>query len=583
MSALGGIVHFDAEKPVDRATAERLLSVITQYGKDAQNSWERRGALLMRSLLRTTPEDRLDRQPVVSPESGRVTIFDGRLDNREELAATLEVDTARLRLMADSELVAHAFDAWQEQAFKRLVGDFALANWDQRSRWLLIGRDAVGYRPVYWHQSDGRFVFGSLPKFLFTIQGVPRELREESLHDYLCSIPLEPRATLFKSIYRVEPGEFLSIQAGKTSFHRYHSFEESAPLQLKDPMEYVDGLEEKLTMAVSCRLRSAGPVASELISGLDSSTVTAIAAKLLGASDRRLIALTGVLPENKREGAVRKGWHRDEAPGATALARMYENIDHILVESCGKSPLEGLRGRIESMDSPVYNPCNAGWVSDVQRAATNQGARVLLNGWQGNLTISHDGRSLLQSLLIRGRLISWWRILRAMRRRFPGLSRQWFLEFSIAPHVPSRLWAAYQSRKGKGLNLSSYSAVSPELQKRLNTDRRARRVGHDLMFRGNSNSIRLRLGPLLKTEFAGTCLSMNARDLEPRSPTMDQRLIEYCFSIPEKIYLHEGCPQWPIRKLGESILPPEIVGTRTRGYQAADWFEAVTAAREDLR
>lgn len=582
MSAVAGLIHYNSDKPVDRATTERLLSIITPYGKDAQNSWVGSGAVLMRSLLRTTPEDRLDRQPVVSPDSGRVTIFDGRLDNREELAAALELDSTSLRLMADGTLAARAIDAWHERACDWFLGDFAVANWDPATRRLLLARDSVGYRPLLWHSGRDFFAFASLPKALFAIPGVPRSLREDALHDYLCLMPTEPQATLFESIYRIEPGQYLILENNKPTAHRYHHFGTQKILRLKDPREYVDGLAEQLDHAVARRLRAIGSIASELSSGFDSSTITAIAARQLGARDRRLIAVTSVLPESKRDGPSLPGRHRDESCGAKALVAMHDNIDHLLVENPGHSPLHGLHERIGRTDRPVLNPINVPWMEEMWRATRNHGARTLLNGMGGNLSISHDGRSLLPSLLLRGRIFSWLRVAQAMRRRKDRPWR-WFLRFSIAPKVPDKLWAAYQRRKGFGLTLSDYSAISCDMQARFDTERRARKAGHDVFHRGIPDGVKLRTAPLYWVETAQTFLDLNAQGLDPRSPAMDRRLVEYCVSVPESIYLRNGQPKWLIKELGRQLLPPEILHSRTRGLQGVDLFDSAETTRDELR
>ncbi len=583
MSALAGIVHSDGGRPVDRALVDRWRSVIARYGRDAQHHWAGGGVLLMRALLRSTPEDRLDHQPLVSPTSGRVLVFDGRLDNRQALAESLNLDADQLRLLSDSAIVARVLDRWGEAGLKHLLGDFALAAWEPKRRRLLLARDAVGYRPLFWYQDGERFVFGSLPKVLFAVPDVPRRLRADAVHDYLCLLPPPPHATLFDQILRLEPGQYLVLEQGRVKLDRYHRFGTGPLLKLADPREYVDGLAEQMERAVAPRLRAIGPLACELSSGLDSSTVAVFAARQLQARDQRLLALTAVLPEDKRAGPVPRGRHRDEAPGAVALAAMYSNIDHLLVESQGQSPLQGLQEYIESSDQPVFNPCNANWVDAVGQAALESGARVLLNGWQGNLTISHDGLPWLQALFWRGRWLAWRKLARAMRRRYPWVGRRWFFEHSLAPLVPPSWWGAYQRRRGRAVDLNDYSAVNPKLQARFNTRRRARERGWDLFYRGHPDGVRGRIQPLYQIEFAETCLEMNARGLEPRSPTMDRQLIEYCLSIPEAIYLHDGCLQWPVRELGRGLLPDEILSRYTRGYQAADWFESATAARADLQ
>ena len=104
MSAIAGIIQCDG-RPVDRATLERMQTVLTPYGRDVQNHVHQGSAAFLRTLLRTTPEDRLDHQPLVHAESGTTLLFDGRIDNRDELAHALGLSAAGTALMADSDLV----------------------------------------------------------------------------------------------------------------------------------------------------------------------------------------------------------------------------------------------------------------------------------------------------------------------------------------------------------------------------------------------------------------------------------------------------------------------------------------------
>ena len=96
MTAIAGIIQFDG-RPVNRATLERVQNVLAPYGRDAGNIWHQGAAGLVRTLLRTTPEDAFDRQPLVHPASGQVLLFDGRLDNRDDLLRELEIGRASCR------------------------------------------------------------------------------------------------------------------------------------------------------------------------------------------------------------------------------------------------------------------------------------------------------------------------------------------------------------------------------------------------------------------------------------------------------------------------------------------------------
>lgn len=576
MSAIAGIINFDG-RPVDMPTLERMQTLLTPYGSDAQRHVQQGSAAFLRTLFRTTPEDSFDRQPLVHAESGTTLVFDGRIDNREELTEALGITATEARLMADSALVLRAFLHWDTKAVARLLGDFALAVWQSRRRRLILARDALGYRPLFWHRQAGWLAFATMPKALFAVPGVPRALREAGVHDYLALIPITGQATLFEEISRVEPGQLVVLEEGRTVSEYHHRFDPTKQLKLRSPEEYIEALREQLDRAVACRLRAVGPVASELSSGMDSSSVTATAARLLAAENRRLLALTAV-PRAGFAGPVPSGRHADEGPGARALASRFENIDHVLFPSTGLSPAEGLRDLIEDLDRPPLNICNFVWVQQMHNEAVSRGCRVMLNGWGGNMTLSHDGATLFPWLLSRGKFLAWWREAQAMRRRYPKSTLQWYLKHSLATFVPAPLWRAYEARRNRGWSLEQYSAVNPELGQRLNTRGRARKAGIDLLYRTPPNGALFRINTIYLIDFGEYTAAQNASGFEGRSPLFDRRLTELCLAIPDTLFLRDGQPQWILKQMMRDILPPEILEAKTRGLQAADWFEATGSA-----
>jgi asparagine synthase (glutamine-hydrolysing) len=580
VSAIAGIIQFDG-RPVDTATIERMQTLLTPYGKDTQQHVHQGSAAFLRTLLRTTPEDSFDRQPLVHAESGTTLLFDGRIDNRDELAAALSLSATETRFMADSELVLRACLRWDTGAVERLLGDFALAYWQARRRRLILARDALGYRPLFWHRQEGFFAFATMPKALFAVPGVPRALREAGVHDYLTLIPMMGQETLFEDIYRVEPGQMVVVEEGRTLAEYHHRFDPDRRVKLGSTEEYVEALWEQLDRAVSCRLRAVGPVASELSSGMDSSTVTAAAARLLGDRNQRLLALTAV-PREGFDGPVPAGRHADEGPGAAALASRYENIDHVLVRSSGRSPVDGLREVVAALDRPPLNICNGVWVRAMHEVAAKRGCRVVLNGWLGNMTLSYDGSCYLTQLLGQGRVLRWWHEVQAIRRRRPRLGLLWFVKNSVAPFVPARIWHAYEMRRDRGYLLEHYSAVNPELSRKLDTPARARRAGIDLLYRGGRNGVLHRINALYLVDFGEYSAAQNAAGFEGRSPLVDRRLSEFCLAIPEELFLKDGQPQWILRQMVKEVLPAEILDRGTRGLQSADWFEATGAALPEI-
>ena len=570
MSAIAGIIQLDG-RPVDRATLERMQTVLTPYGRDVQNHIYQGSAAFLRTLLRTTPEDSLDRQPLVHAESGTTLLFDGRIDNRDELARALGLSTAETALMADSDLVLRACLRWDTGAVERLLGDFALACWQAPRRRLWLARDPLGFRPLYWHQQFGFFAFATMPKGLFAIPGVPKALCEETLHDYLCLLPMIGPQSFFKDIYRVEPGQWLVFEDGRVTTHRYHQFDPNRELKLSSDDEYVEAFGEHLDRAVACRLRAIGPIASELSSGFDSSTVTAIAARQLAASNARLLAYTAV-PREGFDGPVPKGWHADEGPAAQALAARFNNIDHHLIRTSGISPLDYLEEFVQALDRPPLNPCNMVWCWAIENNAAQHGARTLLTGTLGNASISYLGAEYLPQLFIQGNWIAWWQEAQGLRRHRRASWRQLILQ-SLGPFLPEKLWKSIARRWETEWNLVDYSAIHPSFMDHMQHEQRVRSSGFDLSYRPWADGRKMRISLLNRFDNGDYNAATNASGLEMRDPTADRRLIEFCLAVPDQQYLRDGQTRWLLFRLMRQVLPPEILFARTKGYQAADWYE----------
>jgi asparagine synthase (glutamine-hydrolysing) len=581
MSAIAGIIQFDG-RAVDRATIERMQSVLTPYGRDTQNHSHHGSCAFLRTLLRTTPEDRLDHQPLLHLESGTTLLFDGRIDNREELAKALGLSAAESALMADSALVLRACLRWETAAVEHLLGDFALACWQAPRRRLFLARDPLGVRPLFWHQQSGSLAFATMPKALFAIPGVPRVLCKEWLHDNLCVLPMTGPGSAFEGIYRVEPGQLVVLEDHRINAYRYHRFDPEREIHLASDGEYLEAFREHLDRAVACRLRAIGPIASHLSSGFDSSTVTAVAARQLGERNANLLAYTAV-PRKGFSGPVPQGWHSDEGPGARALAARFANIEHILLPPDGTSPIENLRQEIEILDRPHFNPSYMVWSNNIKADAARRGARVLLTGEKGNATISYHGVPYLPALFGRGRWLTLWREMRALKRRYPKLSWRKLLELAIAPHLPAAAWTALQSHQGRSWKLTNYSAINPAFMARMRTTERAKQADWDLSIRPWADGRRMRISMLNHLDNGEYFAHDNAAGIDRRDPTADRRLIEFCLAVPDSQFLHDGQYRWLLHRLMGDVLPPEILHVRTQGLQAADWHEDLGQSLPRLR
>src|SRR5664279_3722444 len=154
MTAIAGLWRFDG-RPDAADGCARMLAAQEMYGPDARGEWSEGGIALGRRLMRLLPEDKFDRQPLIGGGGQYVLVADLRLDNREELAAALQIPDAMARGMCDAAILLAAFERWEEACVDHLIGDYAFALWDKNRRRLLLARDPLGTQPLHYHRGNG--------------------------------------------------------------------------------------------------------------------------------------------------------------------------------------------------------------------------------------------------------------------------------------------------------------------------------------------------------------------------------------------------------------------------------------------
>jgi len=572
MTAIAGLLRLDGA-PVDQGTLMRVRDLLTPYGRDVQDMRLAGPAGFVRTLLRTTPEDDADAQPLEDAASGCVLLFDGRLDNRGELADALGLARAAIDGMADSALALRACLRWGTSAPARMDGDFALAMWQPRQGRLWLARSPLGNRPLFWHKQASLFAFATMPKALLAIPGVPRAVCEKRLYSDLLLLPPAGPETLMRDVLRVEPGHVLLLEGHHTRGWPFHRFDATRELRLSSDEAYVEAFREHLGRAVAARLRASGRIASQLSSGFDSSTVTALAAARLAARGQGLLAYTAV-PSAGFDGADSGSRHGDETVGATALSRRFSNVEHFLVRTNGLSACDVLATEIARLDRAPQNPSNAVWIGAIAAHAAQSGARVMLTGQAGNLTISYNGNRLLAQLLGQGKLPAWLREMRASRRRGHGWKK--LMLASLGAQIPDLAWNALRALRGRESGFA-YSPAHPRFLERMAPLSRAGPSVRRLDGR------RARITALHRTDPGEFFAAANCHGLELRDPTADVHLVEFLLSVPEDQYARGGQDRWLLRRAMAGVLPPEITEARTKGLQAADWYETLSPALPVVR
>ena len=272
MSVLFGMWNPDG-CPIKPDAMAMTKSILAPYLTDGRAEYAAPGIHMLHLPFHTVRESRFTTQPLVS-QSGRVFLWDGRLDNRSALLSDLRGPLTSAT--SDVEIVAAAFERWETHCLSKFVGDWALSVWDPRERKLILAKDFLGSRPLYYSIRSTQIMWcTALAPLVECLEGMV-ELEEEYLAGWLTSLP-SPELTPYTGIRSVPPSSLVLIQNGSHSIKQYWNFQHDKKLRsLADP-DYEDRFRMLFAESVRRRMRSDSPVLAELSGGMDSSSIVCIA------------------------------------------------------------------------------------------------------------------------------------------------------------------------------------------------------------------------------------------------------------------------------------------------------------------
>jgi asparagine synthase (glutamine-hydrolysing) len=588
MSAIFGILHTDG-KPVAPVDLARMNSALVKHGPDESCLWQNGSVGLGQRLMRFTPEDNFEQQPLVSRDGLRVLITDARIDNRQELSVLFGLSASDIKQMPDSVFIMFAYEKWGLDCSLHLVGTYAFALWDKREQHLMLVRSPLSDRHIYYHSNATSFSFATVPKGLLVLPWIPCGLNKRAFADYLVHAPEDPGTSFYCNVSRMQMGSAVVVRRDGIKHFHYWSPDFKKELRLKNDNDYLEAFTELFERVISDNLRSITPVGVMMSGGLDSTSVAAVAASQLKCRNKRLSTFTEKPREGFCDDAIAKGRYADETPLVQAMAARYDNIDLNLVRTDGAFFLTDVTPLFEESGVPLYGAPHKVWIDAINVEAKRQNVKVLLTGGSGNMTISWDGRGLISELLRTGRWRQAWNEARDITKSGSLSSRlRSFAGRGILPILPHYLWDAvsrirHQSSRptdaGKPWEL--YSPINQAFAESQCVISRSHAKGFNFSFRNNRNTKYERFGYF---EMADTPKSIFIGNkalygVETRDPTMDTRVFDFCLSVPENQYLRSGKDRWLIRRAMADRLPDQIVNNTHRGLQSADWFERLYAAR----
>ena len=559
MSVIAGIVRFDGA-PVDTAAVDRMAARIGARAPDGVTIASADAAVFVAGRLASVAGSEAESMVAIDRAAGVWLIFDGRLDNRGELAAALKAAADE----SDAELALLAFVTWGPAAPAHFLGDFAFAAWEPAERRLTLARDTAGVRMLMYREGPGWIAFASAVDLLAVIPPVPAP-NEGMLAEHLTAFIVHTRETVFRDIWRVPPAHRLVATARHHALQRYWQPEPDRVLADATDEEYEEHLRAVLTDAIAARLRANGPAGVMLSGGVDSSAVTAIAAGLQRANG---VAATAI-----ESFSISIGGAGDERAFFEAVTSQYGIAAHRLETAL---PRRGQFREEAARDLEVPAFPHAPTLDRLRALARDRGVRVLLTGMGGDDWLGAS-QWAMADLLTRGRWIALASRLReeAAADDFPG----WTLALHAAtwPWLPAPARRTVRRVLGRERNASW---IEPAFASRVSlADRVARRPPplrfptfeqEDLWQEGTGGTL------VHAIESAGRGVAHAG--IDHWHPYFDRRVIEFGLALPADQRWRHGRAKDLLRRAMAPLLPATVVGRATN--PSADHVLAQAIAAE---
>ena len=561
MSLQFGKWNFDGQ-PVAPEYVEKVCAALEPYGPDSNEKYSKDGAAILFRAFHTTKESRSEVQPHISC-SGAVITWDGRLDNRKELIGELQCSLATD--LTDVAIVAAAYERWGEHCFGKVIGDWALSIWNPKNRSLVLAKDPIGTRHLYYWTDGSQVTWSTILDPLVRLAHRTFDLNKEYVAGLL-STSMFPAAHLTPclDVHSVPPSSLVVLRPGKHTVSKYWDFDPGIRIRYRRDAEYEEHFRTVFAQSVQRRLRSDGPVLAELSGGRDSSSIVCMADKIISGGQAECPRLDTISfyddsePNwNERpyftkveEKRGRTGWHINV--GQPDLPKTTEPDPY--PDYSPFAPMPGVNGRT----APTYRAC-----------LTSQANRVVLSGIGGDEVMGGVPTAApeFQDLLARGHFGALAHQLKiwALEKRKPWLHLFWeaareFLPAAVVG-VPKHLQAA------------------PWLNRRFAKQHRAALTGYPARTKlfGSLPSLQSNLATLdaMRKELTCTMLPFGPT-FEKRYPYLDRDLLEFMFAIPRTQLVRPTQRRSLMRRALAGIVPDEILNRKRKAFVARSPLKAIS-------
>jgi asparagine synthase (glutamine-hydrolysing) len=578
MCGIAGIVAADRLLDRDRAVLPRMRDVITHRGPDDAGLHVDGYAGLAHRRL-SIVDLASGHQPLTNEDETTWIVFNGEIYNHAELRVQLEAAGHRYRTHSDTETIVHAYEQWGDACVERFRGMFAFALWDAPKRRLLLARDRLGIKPLYWTLAGARVLFGSEIKAILASGIVPAQPNEQAIPELLSTRYLSGADTMFRGIHRLLPGHRLVFENGAVTTSQWWDVPVGTAAR-GGTIQDADAVAEfraRLDDAVRSRLMSDVPLGMFLSGGLDSSAIAALMARMIDRplqtfsvafEDRAFSELeyarqvahaigaegheVVIGPDDFFSALPRLVWHEDEPLAHPSSVPLYFVSrlarEHVKVVLTGEGSDELLAGYGK------YPRALANWHGGAAWALAPEPFRAFVANTIVPRLPGRVGRYASRSFLAMPRTpeaMFFDNFAAIGLRRQAALLQPSFASMATAT-------AAYGSSRSC---FDAPNAHSTVLDRLLYTDLKTYLV--ELLMKQDQMSM--------------------AASIESRVPFLDHHLVEFAAALPPRMKLRGFATKWILREAVKPILPPAILTRRKMGFPVPFGVWARTTQRGVLR
>lgn len=544
-----GGVFFRQKPDAGSLNSEQLLQSLNRHRTaDVAGIFKTSHILLANCITKNTPQSSKSEAPYIHSESGCVIVAWARLDYRKVLFERLSLPLRELLTLADNELIIRAYLHWGNECTQYLFGDYSFAIYDPRNHRVFCGRDHMGVRPFYYYLSDDIFAFSTTQTFFHQLPNVPMHADESWVARYLIHASMDFEKTAYKNIVKLKPAHSMVVSKSRADMSQYFHFDAYATNYKPSSAEYIEAYQEKLISAVNSRTQSSYPVGSELSGGIDSSSVTAIAADRFSQPLSQLYTFGFAMLEK-------------EPRCILPVSQKYGLANNFIC--CNAQPTYPkaiLNRALHAVGSPVEHG-NATFHSPFYELCQTFNVRTLLSGFGGDefVTTLHANiacfelfrekkyRAVYNSLY--GNSIS--RLLRLIK--LPYQYHQHMKPYNM------RYFNAYKSRW-------AYNILKNEIVDRYDLEKiyfDQTKFDHGYAHL-NKFTLEKRWVPFVSTRMENCSLLANSYGIDYSWPLLDVQLIEYFLSIPVEEKQPRGIYRYIHRKASEPFVPKDIIWQKNK-------------------